>query len=181
MLSSRICDKVHFKCGIYTKILYETFLYLFLICKTITLIENRKAVIPSSGVRPLCLLMQMQWLPLHILAAWRPSIISSLGVLRWWVVSPPPNPLARGPPSVGSPRLLVRYIRSYPPYLEAVSSICNLRTRHAVMTRVPLKVGSFLYGCPKEASCTPTQTFAVAQLLYFTLTSFHNTVFDKRM
>jgi hypothetical protein len=28
-------------------------------------------------------------------------------------------------------------IRSYPPYLETVSSICNLRTRHAVVTRDP--------------------------------------------
>jgi hypothetical protein len=43
-----------------------------------------------------------------------------------------PNPHARGPPLVGCPRLLVQYIRSYPPYLEAVSSIRNLGTRHAI-------------------------------------------------
>jgi hypothetical protein len=30
--------------------------------------------------------------------------------------------------------LLIQHIRSYPPYLEAVSSIRNLRTRHAVVT-----------------------------------------------
>ena len=32
----------------------------------------------------------------------------------------------------GSPRLLIQYIRSYPSYLEAVSPIRNLGTRHAV-------------------------------------------------
>jgi hypothetical protein len=33
--------------------------------------------------------------------------------------------------------LLIQYIRSYPPYLEAVSSIHNLRTHHAMVTRDP--------------------------------------------
>jgi hypothetical protein len=51
-----------------------------------------------------------------------------------WVV-PTPNPQAWGPPLVGSPRLLIQYIRNYLPYLEAVSSNRNLRTRHAVVTR----------------------------------------------
>jgi hypothetical protein len=31
--------------------------------------------------------------------------------------------------------VLIQYIRSYPPYLEAVSSIRNLRTRQALVTR----------------------------------------------
>jgi hypothetical protein len=44
---------------------------------------------------------------------------------------------AGGPPLVGCPRLLIQYIRSYPPYLEGISSIRNLRTRHAVVTRDP--------------------------------------------
>jgi hypothetical protein len=39
---------------------------------------------------------------------------------------------------VGCPRLLIQYIRSYPPCPEAVSSIRNLMTRHAVVTRDPL-------------------------------------------
>jgi hypothetical protein len=39
-------------------------------------------------------------------------------VLRGRVVSPPPNPQPGGPPTVGCPRLLIQYIRSYPPYLE---------------------------------------------------------------
>jgi hypothetical protein len=60
-----------------------------------------------------------------------------LDFLRWWVVRPPPNPQAGGPPPVGCPRQLIQYIRCYPPYLEAVSSICNLRTRHAVVTGDP--------------------------------------------
>jgi hypothetical protein len=38
---------------------------------------------------------------------------------------------------VGCPRLLIEYIRSYLPYLEAVSSTRNLRTRRAVVTRDP--------------------------------------------
>jgi hypothetical protein len=33
----------------------------------------------------------------------------------------PPKPQARGPPLVGCQRLLIQYIRSYPPYLEIVS------------------------------------------------------------
>jgi hypothetical protein len=44
---------------------------------------------------------------------------------------------AGGPPLVGSPRLLIQYIHSYPPCLEGVSSIRNMRTRHAVVTRDP--------------------------------------------
>jgi hypothetical protein len=34
---------------------------------------------------------------------------------QWGVVSPSPNPQAGGPPLVGCPRLLIQYIRSYPP------------------------------------------------------------------
>jgi hypothetical protein len=41
------------------------------------------------------------------------------------------------PPLVSCPRLLVQYIHSYPPYLEAVSSIRNLRTHHVVLTDDP--------------------------------------------
>jgi hypothetical protein len=48
-----------------------------------------------------------------------------------------PNPQAGCRPLVCSPRLLIQYIRSYPPYLEVVSSIRNLRTRHAMATRDP--------------------------------------------
>jgi hypothetical protein len=55
--------------------------------------------------------------------------------LRREVVSLIPNSQAGGLPLMGCPRLLSQYIRSYPPYLEAVSSIRNLRTRHAVVTR----------------------------------------------
>jgi hypothetical protein len=58
--------------------------------------------------------------------------------LRRGIVSPRSNPPARGPTLVVCPRLLTQYIRSYPPYLEAVSSIHKLKTCHAVMTRVPL-------------------------------------------
>jgi hypothetical protein len=47
---------------------------------------------------------------------------------------PTPNPHAGGPPLIGGPRLLIQYIRSYPPYPEVVSSTHNLRTRHAMVT-----------------------------------------------
>ena len=44
----------------------------------------------------------------------------------WWIfygeklLAPHPNPQAGGPPLFGRPQLLIQYIRSYPPYLEAV-------------------------------------------------------------
>jgi hypothetical protein len=53
-----------------------------------------------------------------------------------------PNPQAGGPPLIAYPRLIIQYIRSYPPYLEAVSSIRKLRTRHAVPTWGPPNMGS---------------------------------------
>jgi hypothetical protein len=43
--------------------------------------------------------------------------------LWWGVVKPPRSPKAGVPPPVGCSRLLIQYIRSYPPYLKAVSSI----------------------------------------------------------
>jgi hypothetical protein len=58
------------------------------------------------------------------------------------LLAPRPNPKAGGPPIVGCPRLFIQYIRSYPPYLEPVSSIRNLRTRHAVVTRDPPNMSS---------------------------------------
>jgi hypothetical protein len=54
-------------------------------------------------------------------------------------VSPTPNNPNGGPPLVFCPRLLIQYIRSYLPYLEAVSSIRNLKTRQA-MIRDPLNI-----------------------------------------
>jgi hypothetical protein len=50
------------------------------------------------------------------------------------LLAPRPTPQAGGPPLVGCLQLLIQYIRSYPPYLEAVSSICNVRMRHAICT-----------------------------------------------
>jgi hypothetical protein len=48
------------------------------------------------------------------------------------------EPLAQSPPRglpiISYPRLLIQHIRSYPPYLEAVSSIRNPRTRHVVVS-----------------------------------------------
>jgi len=49
---------------------------------------------------------------------------NSQSVLLWWgAASPSPNSQAIGPPLVGYVKLIIRYIRTYCPYLEAVSSI----------------------------------------------------------
>jgi hypothetical protein len=45
------------------------------------------------------------------------TIRNKLLFLRWRVVSPTFNPQSGGPPLAGCPRLLVKYIRSYPPIL----------------------------------------------------------------
>jgi hypothetical protein len=66
--------------------------------------------------------------------------VTRLLFLQWGVVSPTPNPQAGGLPLVGCPWLFIRYIRSYSPYLKAVSSIRNLRTCHAMVTRDPLNM-----------------------------------------
>jgi hypothetical protein len=52
----------------------------------------------------------------------------------------PPKPQAEESPPVGCLTLPTQYIRSYPPYLKAVSSIRNPRTRHAVVTVDPLNM-----------------------------------------
>jgi hypothetical protein len=54
-----------------------------------------------------------------------------------------PNPIAGSQPLFGCPRLLIQYIYSYPSYLEAASSIRNLRTRHAVVSRDPPNIVHF--------------------------------------
>jgi hypothetical protein len=53
------------------------------------------------------------------------------------LLTPGPTPKLEEHPLVGCPRLLIQYIRSYPPCLKGVSSIRNLRTRHAVVRRDP--------------------------------------------
>jgi hypothetical protein len=53
------------------------------------------------------------------------------------LLAPRQNPKLEDHSLVGCPLLLIQYIRRYPPYQEVVSSIHNLRTRHAVMTRDP--------------------------------------------
>jgi hypothetical protein len=51
-----------------------------------------------------------------------------------------PNPQAGGLPFVGCPGLLMKYICSYPRYMEVVHSIRNLRTHHAMVTGDPPNV-----------------------------------------
>jgi hypothetical protein len=68
-----------------------------------------------------------------------PLIIIIIIIIRW-VVCFTFNSQAGGPTLVGCLRLLVHYIRSFPPYLKAVSIILYPRTRHAVVTRDPLSM-----------------------------------------
>jgi hypothetical protein len=58
------------------------------------------------------------------------QVFLNMNVLQGGVVSTSPNPQAGGPPPVGCPRLLIRFIRSYPPYWRP-----------------------FLYPQPKDAPC----------------------------
>jgi len=44
------------------------------------------------------------------------SVFLNIRVLQGGVVSPLIKPQAGGPPLVGCPRLLIQFIRSYPPY-----------------------------------------------------------------
>jgi hypothetical protein len=48
-----------------------------------------------------------------------------------------PNPKTgpRGPPLFCCPRPLTEYIHTYPPHQKILSTICNLRTHHAAVTR----------------------------------------------
>jgi hypothetical protein len=51
-----------------------------------------------------------------------------------------PTPKLQDTDLVDCPRLLIKYIHNYPPYMEAVFSIRNLRTRHAHVTRGTLNM-----------------------------------------
>jgi hypothetical protein len=61
-----------------------------------------------------------------------------------------PNSQAGASSLVGCPRLLIQYIHSYSSYLEAVSSIDNLRTRHAVVTKNPLYMDPIHYSTTRN-------------------------------
>jgi hypothetical protein len=63
------------------------------------------------------------------------NILQHDGILWRRALSVSAKPQAGGPPHVGSPGLLIQYIRSFHPYLEAVSSIRNGKARHDVMKR----------------------------------------------
>jgi hypothetical protein len=56
-------------------------------------------------------------------------------------VIPMPKPKAGVSPLISCLWLLIQYIRSHPPYLEASSTICNIRTHHVVVTRGKNLVG----------------------------------------
>ena len=64
---------------------------------------------PSGGVVYLRIVLSPK-------QASRMCVFLNICVLHGGVVSTSPNPQAGGPPLVGCPRLLIQFIRSYPPY-----------------------------------------------------------------
>jgi len=52
------------------------------------------------------------------------------------LLAPSSNTQSEGPPFVGCPRLIIQYIPSYSPHLEAVSSNSIPMTRHSVVTGI---------------------------------------------
>ena len=64
---------------------------------------------PSGGVVYLRIVLSPE-------QATRLSMFLNKAVLQGGVFSTSPNPQAGGPPLVGCPRLLIQFIRSYPPY-----------------------------------------------------------------
>jgi hypothetical protein len=89
---------------------------------------------PKSSLHSSSLLCMLHSLPIQ-----GPVCHVLIGLFLWRrIVNPTPNHNAGGPPLVGCPLLLIQYICSYPPYLDAVSSIRNLRTRHGVVMGIYL-------------------------------------------
>jgi hypothetical protein len=79
------------------------------------------------------------------LAKYRGTILFNIlyySVFKVWVISPQPSHQTGGPLLVGCPRLLIRYIRSYPTYLVIVSPIRKHRAkelRRPIMVTTPKK------------------------------------------
>ena len=65
---------------------------------------------------PVLILSQLDHTKVSVQVWGLPFVSQHDTFLRWGVVSTSPNPQTGGPPLVGCPRLLIQYIRSYPPY-----------------------------------------------------------------
>jgi len=84
-------------------------------------------------------------------------VFLNTAVLQGGVVSPSPNPKAGGPPLAGCPRLLIQFIRSYPPH------------------RRP-----FLYPQPEDAPCHGDRDPLHGLLLWLlSLNAMHFNLFDR--
>jgi hypothetical protein len=70
---------------------------------------------------------------------------NNLEVFQWGVVCPCPTPKLEGHP------YRLSYVCSYPPYLEAISPICNLRISHAMLTGEPLNMTILQTNLPKPS------------------------------
>jgi len=75
-----------------------------------------------------------------------PWFVTFHNMLMVGAVCPLPNPQAEASSCIICPQLLIHYIHSHPSYLEAVSSVCNLRMCHAVVTRDPLNISENVSG-----------------------------------
>jgi len=84
--------------------------------------------------------------------------------LHWGLVSPMPTSKLENNPLPAVPQLLIQYIHSYPPYLEAFSSIHNLRMCHAVVTRDPPNMEPLTYGQRKYLISSKQNTIYLYEL-----------------
>jgi hypothetical protein len=105
----------------------RTFLYRLLTCH----IPNLMSIFLILG-----------HLSIESVQVWGPLwyFITCLFFLWWGVDSPMPNFPAGGSPLVDCPRLHMQHICISASYLEAVSSIRNLRMHHVMVTKDPLNM-----------------------------------------
>ena len=73
----------------------------------------------------------------------RMCVFLNISVLQGGVVSTSPNPQSGGPLLVGCPRLLIQFIRSYPPYRGVVYHFCQTQN---FIQQPALKVNSICEG-----------------------------------
>jgi hypothetical protein len=72
--------------------------------------------------------------------------ISQYASFTYREITSTPNPQATIPSLASCPQLLMQHIHSYPPYLEAIISICSLWAHHTLVTTDTLNMVFFNSG-----------------------------------
>lgn len=78
--------------------------------------------------------------------------------LCWGIVNLSPNPQTRGVPLISCPRLRTQYICGCPPYVVAISSVCNPRMCHAMWQEAHLTWCKCVCACVCVVQETKTET-----------------------